>query len=104
MRQQDKIIIWPVYFDSTKTRNDGRRIPKSLAVVSPKIPEIREATEQLRLEYELVADAGYAKIPTVKTGMLLVKKRGPKGEIIKEIAEQLLINRNAMPKQQDRKG
>jgi len=37
MQKQEKIIIWPAYFDSTKTRKDGRRIPKSLALPSPKI-------------------------------------------------------------------
>jgi len=90
MRKQDKVIIWPAYFDSTKTRNDGRRIPKSLAVPSPKILEIKEAAEKLGLECELVADVGYPKTPWLKTGMLLVKKNETKDKIIREIAKQLL--------------
>ena len=47
MRKQDKMIIWPAYFDSTKTRRDGRRIPKSLAVPSPKILEIKDAAVEI---------------------------------------------------------
>ena len=90
MRNQDKIIIWPDYFDSTKTRRDGRRIPKSLAVPSPKILEIKDAAEKIGLECELVPDASYPKTPWLKTGMLLMKKNEPKDRIIKSVAKQLL--------------
>jgi signal recognition particle subunit SRP19 len=90
MRKQDKIIIWPAYFDSTKTRKDGRRVPKNLSVPSPKILEIKNAAEKLGLEHELVAEAGYPKTPWLKTGMLLVKKKEAKEQIIRKIAKQLL--------------
>jgi signal recognition particle subunit SRP19 len=89
MRKQDKIIIWPAYFDSTKTRGEGRRIPKSLAVPSPKITEISDAAEKLGLECEAVLDVGYPKTPWLKTGMLLVKKSESKEKIIKKIAKNL---------------
>ena len=90
MRQQDKIIIWPAYFDLTKTRNDGRRVPRNLAVPSPKIIEVKEAAEKLGLAHELVADVGYAKTPWLKTGMILVRKKGSKGQIVVLIAKQLM--------------
>jgi signal recognition particle subunit SRP19 len=90
MRKQDKIIIWPAYFDSTKTRKDGRRVPKNLSVSSPKILEIKDAVEKLGLEHELVLDAGYPKTPWLKTGMLLVKKNEAKEQTIRKIAKQLL--------------
>ena len=90
MRKQDRIIIWPAYFDSTKTRKDGRRIPKNLAVSSPKILEIKDAAERIGLEHELVTDAGYPRTPWLKTGMLLVKKNESKDMIIRRIAKQLL--------------
>lgn len=95
MRKQDKIIIWPVYFDSTKTRNDGRRIPKSQAVESPKISEVKQAVEKLGLDHELVLDVGYPKTPWLKTGMLLVAKKESKNHLIKKIAGQLVKIRNA---------
>jgi signal recognition particle subunit SRP19 len=99
MRNQDKIIIWPTYFDSTKTRTDGRRIPKSLAVPSPKILEIKDAAEKIGLECELVGDAGYPKTPWLKTGMLLVKKKESKDQIAKRIAKQLLKIRSTQQQQ-----
>ena len=95
MRKQDKIIIWPAYFDSTKTRGEGRRIPKSLAVPSPKITEISDAAEKLGLECEAVLDVGYPKTPWLKTGMLLVKKSESKEKIIKKIAKNLQKIRSA---------
>lgn len=95
MRKQDKMIMWSAYFDSTKTRKDGRRIPKSLAVPSPKISEVKEAAKKLSLDYELVLDVGYPKAPLLKTGMLLVKKEKTKNQTIKQIAKQLWKIRRA---------
>jgi signal recognition particle subunit SRP19 len=100
MRKQDKIILWPAYFDSTKTRSEGRRIPKSLGVASPKISEIEEAAKKLRLKYEVVADVGYSKTPWLKTGMILVTKSEPKEQTIKKIAKQLSTVRITAPVKQ----
>jgi signal recognition particle subunit SRP19 len=96
VRKQEKAIIWPVYFDLAKTRKEGRRVPKSLAVQSPKILEVQEATQRLSLEFEVVADKGYPKTPWAKTGMLLVEKKGSKEQIINRIAKQLLKARNEL--------
>jgi signal recognition particle subunit SRP19 len=96
MRKQDKAIIWPAYFDSTKTRTDGRRVPKSLAVPSPKVSELKDAVEKIGLEHELVPEAGYSKTPLSKTGMLLVKKSEAKSKIILKIAKQLSKSRGSV--------
>lgn len=89
MRKQDRVIIWPVYFDLTKTRGEGRKIPKILAVPSPKISELKEVVEKLGIEHELVPEVGYPKTPWQKTGMLLIAKKEPKSQIIKKVAKQL---------------
>ncbi|MEM2419873.1 MAG: signal recognition particle subunit SRP19/SEC65 family protein [Candidatus Bathyarchaeia archaeon] len=98
MRKQDKVILWPAYFDSTKTRGEGRKVPKKLAVPSPKVSELREAAEKLGLEHELVLDVCYPKTPWLKTGMLLVVKKEPKNQLLKRIAAQLLKIRAASVK------
>jgi signal recognition particle subunit SRP19 len=95
VRKQDKIILWPCYFDAAKTRKDGRRVPKSLAMLSPKILEIKQAAEELGLECESVANSSHPRTPSLKTGMLLVKKREKKDQIVRRIAKQLLKIRNA---------
>jgi signal recognition particle subunit SRP19 len=90
MRQQDKIIIWPAYFDSTKTRKEGRRVSKNLALSLPKIQEMKEAASKMGFECELVEGVGYPKTSWMKTGMLLVKKKKEtKEKIIVKIAQQL---------------
>jgi signal recognition particle subunit SRP19 len=100
VRKQDKTIIWPAYFDLAKTRKKGRRVPKNLAVQSPKITEVQEAAAKLGLKHEVIADKGYPKTPWVKTGMLLVEKKGSKEQIITRLAKQLLKVRSEPQKQQ----
>lgn len=95
MRKQEKVIMWPAYFDSAKTRKDGRRVSKDLAVSSPKILEIKEVAEKLHLECEVVMDAAHPKTPWLKTGMLLAKKNEAKEQMIKKIAKQLVKIRSA---------
>ncbi|MEM3579394.1 MAG: signal recognition particle subunit SRP19/SEC65 family protein [Candidatus Bathyarchaeia archaeon] len=95
MRKQDKVIMWPVYFDLTKTREEGRKISKNLAVPSPKISELKEAAEKLGLQHELVPDVCYPKTPWLKTGMLLIAKKEPKNQILKKVARQLQKIRSA---------
>jgi signal recognition particle subunit SRP19 len=99
MRKQDKAIIWPAYFDQAKSRNEGRRVPKSLAVPSPKIDEVTEATRKLGLKHEVRSEMGYPKTPWLKTGMLLVEKKEAKEQIIKKIAKQLQKMRSEVPKE-----
>jgi signal recognition particle subunit SRP19 len=89
LRKQDKVIIWPAYFDLSKSRENGRRVPKSIAVASPKIAEVKEAAEKLSLTCELFPDAGYPKTSSLKTGMVLVEKKGSKSQTITMIAKQL---------------
>jgi len=95
MRKQEKVIIWPTYFDAARTREDGRRVPKNLAVASPRINDVKEAAEKLSLACELVPDAAYPKAPMSKSGMLLVQKKGSKNQTIVMIARQLLRMRSA---------
>jgi signal recognition particle subunit SRP19 len=90
MRKQDKAIIWPAYFDSARTRKEGRRVPKSLAVQSPKVQEIEEAAEKLGLKHEVAAEADYPKTPWVETGMIMVEKKVSKEQTIRNIAKELL--------------
>jgi signal recognition particle subunit SRP19 len=101
MRKQDNVIIWPAYFDATRTRKDGRRVAKSLAVPTPRVAEIKESADKLRLESELVADVGYSKTPWLKAGMVLVKrKKETKEQIIRNIARQLLKIRSTVATKQ----
>lgn len=93
MRKSDKLILWPVYFDSTKARSEGRRAPKKLAVSAPKLDEIRKAAERLGFHPEIVPDAAYPNMPWKKTGFITVSKKESKVKVIKGIAKGISANR-----------
>jgi len=90
MRKQNKIVLWPVYFDSTKTRMEGRKVSKSLATPAPKLEEIQKAAERAGLQPEIVADAAHPSVPWQKTGLLAIPKKGSKTKILREVAKELL--------------
>jgi|Deesub1362A_J573_1020465.scaffolds.fasta_scaffold04332_3 signal recognition particle subunit SRP19 len=94
MRKQDKIIVWPVYFDSTRTRNEGRRLPKKFCVPSPKIGELKEAVRRIKLQHDVVLDVAHPKMPWIRSGMLLVVKKRSKNALLQRIATELLKVRN----------
>ncbi len=96
MRKQEKVIVWPAYFDAARSRLDGRRVPKNLAVTLPRIAEMKEAAEKTGLKCELVPEVGYPKTPWLKTGMLLVEKKGSKNQTILTIGKKLLEVRSTV--------
>jgi signal recognition particle subunit SRP19 len=89
MRKQNKIIFWSVYFDANKTRTNGRRVPKNLAVSAPKIDELQRAIKRLGLQPEIVSDAAHPSSPWLKTGLLVVPKTESKDKTLKKIAKEL---------------
>ncbi len=89
MRKQNKIILWSIYFDVNKSKTDGRRVPKNLAVAAPKIEELQMASKRLGLQTEIVPDAAYPNLPWLRNGQIIVVKTESKGKTIKKIAKVL---------------
>lgn len=89
MRQQKKVIIWPAYFNLRRTRSEGRRVPKKLAIPNPRIKDVKEAAEKINLSCEIILDKSYSNTPWLKSGMLLIEKEEPKSQLIRKIARQL---------------
>ena len=90
MRKQNKIVLWPVYFDANKTRMEGRRVPKKLATPSPNLDEIRKAAKRMGLQPEIIPDAIHPSSPRQKTGLLIIPKKDSKVETLRKIAKELL--------------
>lgn len=99
MRKQERIIVWPVYLDSSKSRYDGRRVPKNIAVSVPRVAEVKDAAEKAGLKCELVPDVGYPRTPWLKMGMVLVEKKESKNQTIMTIAKQLAKARSTVKEQ-----
>jgi signal recognition particle subunit SRP19 len=90
MRKQNKLVLWSIYFDSNKTRRGGRRVPKKLAVSSPKIEELQRVARRLKLQPETVFDATHPSSPWQKSGALVIPKKEPKVQILNKVAIELL--------------
>jgi signal recognition particle subunit SRP19 len=89
MRGRDEIVLWPIYFDSTVTRVEGRKVPKRQGKPSPTLEMIGKALNRLGVSYKLVPDAVYPHFPWKKTGLILAKKGKPKNQVLKAVAEEL---------------
>lgn len=94
MRKIDGYILWPAYLDSGKSRSQGRRIPKKLAVKAPKLNEIAEAAKKLGLTIKIYPEKAYPRFPYEKSGMVVIKHKKRKTDIIKEIARKIIEKRN----------
>jgi signal recognition particle subunit SRP19 len=100
---KNQVIIWPVYFDVNKSREEGRRVPKAQAVIAPKILELKEAADRLGLQSELNSEAHFPKAPWAKTGMLIVEKQEPKEAVIRKLAKRLVKIKNQQQSEQPTK-
>ncbi|OYT50519.1 signal recognition particle [Candidatus Bathyarchaeota archaeon ex4484_135] len=87
-KRKGMCVVWPVYFDLNESRK-LRRVPKELAITSPKLEEICRALDILGLRYEVVSGAAHPSRHWEKTGYLLVEKREPKEQLMRKIASLL---------------
>ncbi|MEM2273252.1 MAG: signal recognition particle subunit SRP19/SEC65 family protein [Candidatus Bathyarchaeia archaeon] len=91
MRRKDMIILWPVYFDTLRSRREGRRLPKRLCIRSPNILMLEKAVKNLGLNYEICPEASYPRLPWIKMGFIAVSKSGKrKSQILRETASELV--------------
>jgi signal recognition particle subunit SRP19 len=89
-----KRILWPVYFDSVYSRNQGRRVSKNLSVRSVKAEEVFRAADDLGLNPILESGASYPKNPGLQTGLIRIDQAGIKTGVLKELAQGIRFNRN----------
>lgn len=89
MRGRGKLRVWPVYFDASLSRGEGRRVPRSKAFRDPKAEDIEKAAKKLGLNPILEPAATYSKHPWRPVGVVLVDKKGSKTRIINDIAEEM---------------
>lgn len=90
MRKQNKTLMWPAYFDAKRTRKNGRRVSKNLAIKSPKIKDLIDVGSKLGFQCELNPEVKYPKKPWTTTGSILIEKKYPKEQLIKKMAKELV--------------
>ncbi|MFP3166547.1 MAG: signal recognition particle subunit SRP19/SEC65 family protein [Nitrososphaeria archaeon] len=86
MKEKDKQVIWLDYFDSNLSKSNGRRVPKSLALSTPRPESIEEGLKRLGLKYE-VHQARHPKRHWKLTYYFQVEKKMKKQELLRKLSE-----------------
>jgi len=82
--------IWPVYIDSKKSRNEGRKINKKYAVSGPKLTEISRAARKLNLNPKVEDDKSYPGSWWENSGRVIVERENiSKKEMLTKISETI---------------
>jgi len=86
-RLRNHFVIWPVYFDAGRTRKEGRRVPKDIALKKPSVEWIMLAARELDLPAQIDPEASHPSAWWKKNGRVLVEKDElEKGEVLKSLA------------------
>ena len=88
-RGEDKYVIWPIYFDKSLSRLNGRKVSKKHAVDKPTIDDILKAAKSLKLNPVVEKNSSHPSNHWKKQGRILVDKKDTKSNILKQIANRL---------------
>jgi signal recognition particle subunit SRP19 len=98
-----KIVVWPANLDSTKSRVEGRKIPKGLAIQAPRLEEISETAKRLSLEVELVQGKSRPNLWWERSGYTILAKNRSKNETLRALAVEIKKLRAAKVEQEAHK-
>jgi signal recognition particle subunit SRP19 len=90
LKDYKRYVFWTDYFNSTFSRDAGRRVPLNRAVKDPTLDELTEAAKRLGYDPESIA----AKFPgrmMIPSGYVSLEKRSgeKKFKILSEVAKVL---------------
>ena len=104
-------MIWPIYLDSEKSLNEGRKVSQEHAIPEVRLKEVQNAADKLRYKYSLEENKSYPGEWYNKSGRIIITSDESKKEILialsKKIKEQRAIkeeqrNRNKNKKKRRR--
>ncbi len=87
--KKDTIVIWPIYFDSTKTRSEGRMASAEDSVPNPSVDDVIAATLKAGIKPEIEREKKHPSTWQASSGRILVPKNEHKTAILKKIAKSL---------------
>ncbi|MEM0380404.1 MAG: signal recognition particle protein Srp19 [Desulfurococcaceae archaeon] len=80
-----RIVIYPQYIDSNRSRSEGRRVSLKYAVPNPRVDEIIRAAELIGLK-PIVENKKYSREWWGSSQRIVVNKKGSKLKTLVEIA------------------
>jgi signal recognition particle subunit SRP19 len=90
-RGESKLVVWPAYFDSSLTREQGRRVPIRYAVEKPTCDDLALAAKALKFQVVVEKEAAYPATPWKRDGRLILVKTGPKTAVLRKLGERLRV-------------
>lgn len=93
--KKDTIVIWPIYFDSTKTRSQGRMVSAENSVPNPSVDDVIAATLKVGIKPEIEREKKHPSTWQTTSGRILVPKSETKTAILKKIARSLKVKAGA---------
>ena len=88
-------IIYPCYFDSQSTREQGRRVPLSIAKPDPSMKDIVIALKKNRLSYHL-EEKPHPAFWWKGDGRVIVTHAGSKQELLHKLANDIIVKDDPM--------
>ncbi|MCC6053778.1 MAG: signal recognition particle subunit SRP19/SEC65 family protein [Thermosphaera sp.] len=83
-----RIVVYPSYFDSNRSRREGRRVPLSQSIPNPRIEEIVKTCERLGLNPEVEPNKTYPR-DILSPSRIIVDKKESKLKTLILIASEL---------------
>ena len=88
------LIFWPQYFDGKRSRAEGRRLPKNLALEKITLDDIVKAAKNLNYQYEIEDSLKYPRTWWDDSGRVSINTNGKKkSKVLRELAKQMRKNR-----------
>ena len=88
-RDDERFVIWPIYFNKSISRLAGRRVSKKIAAEKYSIEDIAKVAKALGLNPVLEKDVAHPSCSWKKDGRIIVDKKGSKSKILAQISKQL---------------
>ncbi|MEM0493164.1 MAG: signal recognition particle subunit SRP19/SEC65 family protein [Candidatus Thermoplasmatota archaeon] len=89
-KDDNKIVLWPLYFDVSLSRSEGRRVKmQHKSDKYPSVDDIANVARSLGLHPIVDKNAMHPSRAWRKEGRVLVDKKGSKQHILVEIAKKL---------------
>lgn len=88
MPEKDKLVIWPLYFDSARSRSEGRRVPLQDSVQDPDLEILITAAVKAGFEPDIEREKRHPRtwhLPEM-AGRISLPRQGSKSEMLKRIA------------------
>ena len=83
-------IFWPQYFDAKRSRNNGRRLSKKLAIEKVTTKEIASAAKRLGYQVEIEGNYRYPRTWYENPGRVLINTKGKrKSKVLLEVAREI---------------